>query len=163
METVQLPGSGRRTSRLAMGSSSLTGGTSRREALSLLETAFDAGIRHFDTAPSYGMGLAEACVGEFLSRHAGEVTVTTKYGIPAPKNQSAVALARGLVKPLVQRIPGFKKRLQSAARAVTRNAAPRSYTVSEAQATLENSLRALRVERIALIWSDPVNDADSMG
>lgn len=151
METIQLPGSGRRTTRLAMGSSSLVGSTSRKEALALLETAFDAGIRHFDTAPSYGMGQSEGCVGEFLSRHKGEVTVTTKYGIPAPKGRSLAVLARGAVRPLIRRIPGFKKRLQSVARTAMKNSTPWSYTVEGAQATLENSLRALKTERID-VW-----------
>lgn len=60
-----------------------------RGRLRLLETAFEAGIRHFDTAPLYGMGLAEEVLGRFARRRRGEITLTSKFGlvpraIPAP-------------------------------------------------------------------------------
>jgi D-threo-aldose 1-dehydrogenase len=48
---------------------------------SLLAAAFERGIRYFDTAPVYGMGLAEARLGRALAhwpRHA--VVVSTKVG-----------------------------------------------------------------------------------
>ena len=59
----------------------------RRQSLALLESAFEAGIRHFDTAPMYGYGEAESCLWEFLSKHPGEMTVTTKFGIPSRKSR----------------------------------------------------------------------------
>lgn len=37
------------------------------EALGAVETAWQRGIRHFDTAPHYGLGLAERRLGEALS------------------------------------------------------------------------------------------------
>ena len=46
LETIALPGSDRVTTRLGFGGSGLMGGISERESLRLLETAFDAGIRH---------------------------------------------------------------------------------------------------------------------
>jgi aryl-alcohol dehydrogenase-like predicted oxidoreductase len=150
MNTVELPGTGRHTSQLAIGSGRLMGATSLRDSLGLLEAAFDAGIRHVDTAPSYGIGEAERCVGEFLNRHQGEITVTTKYGIPPPKNQRLMGMARAVAKPLMARIPGMKDRLRSVAAAATKNDAVVSYTVEGAQASLENSLRALKVDRIDL-------------
>lgn len=52
--------------------------------LRLLEHAFDQGIRHFDTAPLYGMGLAEEVVGRFARGRRGEITITTKFGL-APR------------------------------------------------------------------------------
>ena len=158
MDTVQLPSSGRCTSSLAMGTGRLMGGTSLQESLALLETAFDAGIRHFDTAPSYGMGQAESCLGEFLSRHRDEVTVTTKYGIPPPKNRRVITLARGIIQPFLTRIPGLKARLQSTGRAVLRNPGGegRIYSVAGARETLHSSLRALKVDRIDLwLLHDP--------
>jgi len=54
------------------------------EAIALLESAFDLGIRYFDTAPSYGDGVSERRLGQFLKHMpAGErsqVTVATKFG-----------------------------------------------------------------------------------
>ena len=89
MERIDLATTGRTTTRLGYGCSSLMGALGRKESLGLLEAAFDAGVRHFDVAPLYGFGQAESCVGEFLSRHKAEVTVTTKYGIPPAKNPGA--------------------------------------------------------------------------
>ncbi len=50
----------------------------------LLETAFDHGIRHFDTAPLYGMGLAEEVVGCFARGRRADITITTKFGLVPP-------------------------------------------------------------------------------
>lgn len=125
--------------------------TDLRDSVALLETAFDAGIRHVDTAPSYGLGQAERCVGEFVSRHRDAVTVTTKYGIPAPKNQSLLGLARVMVRPVIARSAAIKQRLQKLMTQAGPQPAERTFTVADAQATLENSLRMLRVERID-VW-----------
>ncbi len=161
LESIQLPGDGRRTSQLAMGSGRLMGATSLRNSLALLETAFEAGIRHVDTAPSYGLGQAEQCVGAFLGRHRGEVTVTTKYGIPARRGQTWMGLARGLVRPVVNLHPGIKRKLQRAAAAAV-GGGPATYTVQGAEAALANSLRTLNVERID-IWLLHEATADDLG
>lgn len=51
------------------------------EAYEALEAAWDAGIRYFDTAPHYGIGLSERRLGEFLrSRPTGSYTLSTKVG-----------------------------------------------------------------------------------
>lgn len=151
MEAVQLPGTLCTTSNLGMGTGRLMGATSLRESLALLETAFDAGIRHFDTAPSYGAGQSESCLGAFLSRHCGEVTTTTKFGIPPPRHQGVITVARGIVRPLLAHIPGLKARLQRAQQAVLANRSGRIYSVEGARETLDNSLRALKVDRID-VW-----------
>ena len=78
MEQINLGTSGRTTTRLGFGCGSIMGAMSGRDSLALLEAAYDAGIRHFDVAPRYGYGEAESCLGEFLQRHRGQVTVTTK-------------------------------------------------------------------------------------
>jgi hypothetical protein len=66
--------------RLILGCARLTGGASEREAIRLVRTALDAGIKHVDTAPSYGMGMAEAVVGKALREHGGTIAVTAKLG-----------------------------------------------------------------------------------
>ena len=57
---------------------------SESEAIALLESAFDLGIRYFDTAPSYGDGVSEERLGRFLKRmpagQRSQVTVATKFG-----------------------------------------------------------------------------------
>lgn len=152
MQTIALAGSGRRTTRLGFGCSSLMGSMGRKESLATLEAAFEAGVRHFDVAPSYGFGEAEGCLGEFVARHVGKVTVTTKYGIPAGNGRSLMSVARGLARPLLKMVPGLKDKLRGAARSVeTASPAKAAFTAAEAGASLERSLRELRVERID-VW-----------
>jgi D-threo-aldose 1-dehydrogenase len=51
------------------------------DAQATLQTAWDIGIRYFDTAPWYGRGLAEHRVGGFLrTRSRAEFLITTKAG-----------------------------------------------------------------------------------
>ena len=151
MQTIPLGESGRQTTRLGFGCSSVMGALGRADSLKMLKAAYEAGLRHFDVAPSYGFGEAEACLGEFLARHPGELTVTTKYGIPA-ETKSWKSTARALARPLLKAVPGLKKRLQGAAAGASGPAVARApFTVAEARASLERSLRLLRVERVD-VW-----------
>lgn len=51
------------------------------EAWAVLEAAWDAGIRYFDTAPHYGLGLSERRLGAFLqTKPRDEFVVSTKAG-----------------------------------------------------------------------------------
>ncbi len=51
------------------------------EALATVDAAWAQGIRHFDTAPLYGAGLAELRLGEALSKHRrDEYVLSTKVG-----------------------------------------------------------------------------------
>ena len=58
------------------------------QAWQILETAWDAGIRAFDTAPHYGLGLSERRLGRALAgRPRDEYVVSTKVGrllVPNP-------------------------------------------------------------------------------
>lgn len=148
MENVDLGSSGRQTTLLGFGCSSLMGAMGRRESLATLEEAFNAGIRHFDVAPMYGYGQAESCLGEFAGRHRSDITITTKYGIPAPKNASLVGMARPLARAVLKRVPGLKQRLIGAASTVTHAPQKSRFTAAEARASLDNSLAALRTDRI---------------
>lgn len=127
------------------------GAMGRRASLATLEAAFDAGIQHFDVAPMYGYGAAEACLGEFLSRHRGLVTVTTKYGIPPARNQALLGAARRVAGPVVKLLPGLKSRLRKAAGAISQPEQRASFTAEQARASLERSLKALGTDRID-VW-----------
>ncbi|TNC24912.1 aldo/keto reductase [Amycolatopsis alkalitolerans] len=51
------------------------------QAHAVLETAWELGIRYFDTAPHYGLGLSERRVGAFLAtKPRNEFVVSTKVG-----------------------------------------------------------------------------------
>ena len=50
-------------------------------ARAVLDAAWDAGIRHFDTAPHYGLGLSERRLGTFLAgKPRAEYVLSTKVG-----------------------------------------------------------------------------------
>jgi D-threo-aldose 1-dehydrogenase len=54
---------------------------SDEDAQATVDTAWDAGIRYFDTAPHYGLGLSERRLGSALSRHSrDDYVVSTKVG-----------------------------------------------------------------------------------
>ncbi|WP_345800878.1 aldo/keto reductase [Microbacterium sp. AZCO] len=55
--------------------------TTEAEVAETIETAWDAGIRYFDTAPHYGVGLSERRLGEGLrGRPRDEYVFSTKVG-----------------------------------------------------------------------------------
>lgn len=160
MDRTELATTGRSTTKLGFGCSGLMGGTSRRESLALLESAFDAGIRHFDVAPMYGYGEAEGCLGEFLGQHPGQCTVTTKYGIPATKSPPLVRIARKILGPHNRKLPSIKKRLARFAGSITQLTTKSAFTAAAAKASLESSLTRLKISRIDLWLLHEVTSAD---
>ncbi|KAA9132636.1 aldo/keto reductase [Marinihelvus fidelis] len=49
-------------------------------AEAVLRAALEAGIDFWDTADVYGAGLSESRIGEFVRKHAADVTIATKVG-----------------------------------------------------------------------------------
>lgn len=74
-------------SRVGFGTASLHHVNGLSSKLSLLDIAYDTGIRYFDTAPLYGHGTAERTLGQFVKKHQSQsnVVIATKVGlIPNP-------------------------------------------------------------------------------
>jgi D-threo-aldose 1-dehydrogenase len=73
------------------------------DAFAALEAAWEGGIRYFDTAPHYGLGLSERRLGTFLlGRPREEVVVSTKVGRvlePNPDFSGGDDLADGYAVP----------------------------------------------------------------
>lgn len=127
----------RTTPQLGFGCSYLLGpGLDRNTSLRLLAAAYDAGIRHFDTARLYGQGQCEALLGSFLKDHP-DATVTTKFGIEPPNLIQRAATAAGRrLKPLA-----------TPAR-LLRGSGKVRFNARHAQQSLERSLRALGREHV---------------
>jgi len=128
-----------RTTQLGFGCSYLLGPwIDRGKSLRLLEAAYDAGIRHFDTARLYGQGECEALLGEFLRRKP-DATVATKYGLEPPNllQRAAMAGARR-----IHTLDDFAKVLRGDGKA--------KFHAAGVRASLERSLRALGREQVAL-------------
>src|SRR5882757_245298 len=160
MQTIPLANTNRHSTRLGFGCGNLMGATNRRDSLKLLETAYEAGIRHFDVAPRYGYGEAETCLGYFLENHRGQITITTKYGIAPPKKSAIIKLGRTIAGPILRQLPSLKQHLAKAAKAAAPNQERPSFTAAQAKASLDRSLLALRTDHIDLWLLHEVTAAD---
>src|SRR5258708_3377889 len=73
-----------RVTELGLGCATLGGSridVARQAAEAIVSAAWDAGVRYVDTAPFYGVGQAERCVGDALrDRPRGEWVLSTKVG-----------------------------------------------------------------------------------
>src|SRR5918997_1988580 len=76
---------------------------SDEQAHAVLETAWECGIRYFDTAPHYGLGLSERRLGAFLAtKPRDEFVVSTKVGRrlePSPETSDELDEEGGFVVP----------------------------------------------------------------
>ena len=118
---------------------------SARGRRAVLAAAYDAGIRHFDVAPLYGLGQAETELGQFLRGRRDTVTVTTKFGLDPAVGMSAVRVVQGMARLLVNAVPPIKRYLQSRRRPLAGN---QSFEPTIAQRSLERSLRRLNTDYI---------------
>lgn len=140
MRLVQLGNGALTTSRLGFGTSRLHY-IGRNERQALLGTARDLGIVHFDTAPSYGDGLAETELGLMLKGRRDGIVIATKYGLP--------------IDPLFAALPALATPLR-AARSIARRAGVWSQqmpplTANGLRSSVEASLRRLGTDRIDLL------------
>jgi D-threo-aldose 1-dehydrogenase len=122
-----------------------------------LEVAYDAGIRHFDVAPMYGLGRAEAEVGRFARSRRGEVTLATKFGIGPTFFGLALGRMQRPVRRALEVLPAVRQQVRE------RAAGPESgrlgpmlysaegYDAAAAKASLQRSLRALATDYIDLL------------
>ena len=140
--------------RLGFGCVKLSACQSERQAMRSLITAFEGGIRWFDTAPLYGRGYSEWILGKFLrklsKRDKMEIQIVTKFGLgpsETPRVPPFVAL------PLNHWRKRLKKQKREDAAAITRppfHPKPfRSISAKYIDRNLRASLKRLGVEQIA--------------
>ncbi len=107
------------------------------EVIAVFEASWDAGVRHFDTAPHYGLGLSEQRLGRFLAtKPRDEFIVSTKVGRllrPNPDWDGATLDDQGFAVPARLR---------------------REWVVSleGVRASLEESLNRLGLERVDVLY-----------
>jgi aryl-alcohol dehydrogenase-like predicted oxidoreductase len=157
MERIAIADSGVRLTKVGLGCARLTGGSEFKSSIRLVEAALVAGIRHFDTAPVYGLGQSEGVLGEALEG-VPDVTIATKVGIARPDQKMAESLARmacrRFLKPLLAHVPGVKAKLrQFLSQDHGRPLAPRQKLGSDQiRRELEESLKRLRRDRVDLYF-----------
>ncbi|MGW3592124.1 aldo/keto reductase [Streptomyces fungicidicus] len=134
-----------RVSTLALGSAgigNLFTPVTDDEAAQAVDTAWEAGVRYFDTAPHYGLGLSERRLGAALrARPRHEYAVSTKVGRILEPVPSATGddLAHGFAVPATHR-----RRWDFSARGVRRS--------------IEESLRRLGLDRIDIVYLHDPDD-----
>ena len=157
MRRVRLAGTTLDASVVGFGCAPLMSRLGRRESLRKLEVAYELGITHFDAARSYGFGAVEGMLGDFIASRRDAVTVTTKLGI-APARRTR---GRALAKAVARKVVGLSPRLR---RAVRRRAVdsltPGQFGVEEARASLETSLRELKIECIDVLLLHECHEHD---
>ena len=84
MKIRQLGTSGLAVSELGLGCMGLSVGygpaTPEREAIALIQKAYNSGINFFDTAEVYGQGANEQLIGKALHGVRDQVVISTKFG-----------------------------------------------------------------------------------
>lgn len=65
------------------------GGTDERQSIAAIQASIDAGISLIDTAPAYGMGLAETIVGKAIAGRREKVVLVSKCGLVWHVNEGA--------------------------------------------------------------------------
>lgn len=148
MRKVRLP-HGVSTSQLGFGCTVLKAVRGGSSDLALLNEAFEHGIRHFDVAPSYGLGVSEAIVGEFLRTHRSEVTVTTKVGIPRPRRPGTLARLRRAMRPFVTS-PKLRAFLGTSAQRFS-GAGSTRFDLGHVENSVVESLRHLRTDYVDVL------------
>ena len=111
-------------------------------ALATLQAAWDAGIRAFDTAPHYGVGVSERRIGRLLAgRPRGDYVLSTKVGRLLVPAGGDVEGAEGFYgTPRLTRV--------------------RDYSRDGVLASLEASLARLGVDRVDIVL---IHDPDDHG
>jgi D-threo-aldose 1-dehydrogenase len=138
---------------LGFGCASLYGLPGRRERRALLESAYELGIRHFDVAPIYGLGIAEAELADFAQTHT-DIRIATKFGIRPTVIGHLAGFVQSPIRRILQKSSTVKSKVKQSGAAPDAGAVGRvlysrgDYSAASAKRALVSSLRVLRTERI---------------
>ncbi len=133
---------------LGFGTASILGRVGERQSVAALTSAYDLGIRHFDTARSYGWGEAEGLVGRVLSRCPRDsYTLVTKCGLVPIRNSRLFSMTRQIARPIYRRLGVGQSVMKRAVSTASLQPSPTS-DVAALRASLDLSLRALRTDYV---------------
>lgn len=120
---------------------------SDEQAHAVLEAAWEQGIRYFDTAPHYGLGLAERRLGRFLAtKPRAEFVVSTKVGrllVPSPETSDELDEEGGFV------VPADPRRVWDA-------------SADGVRRSLDDSLERLGLDRVDVLFLHDPDEYDDM-
>jgi aryl-alcohol dehydrogenase-like predicted oxidoreductase len=128
-----------------LGTHSLHRLTSTGARQRLLGLAHELGVSYFDTAPSYGAGIAELELGRLIRDKRSRLVLTTKFGITTGRLGATVpgwnyaAMAARLACRLISRPRAAKL-------------PPRDFSPGQARSSLESSLRVLKTDYVDILY-----------
>ncbi|MFE2429208.1 aldo/keto reductase [Streptomyces sp. NPDC059373] len=148
MRRTQLGRSGVTVTRLSFGAAAIGNlftPVTDEAAKAAVDAAWDAGVRYFDTAPHYGLGLSERRLGAALrDRPRAEYTVSTKAGrlLEPDEGTNGDDLANGFA------VPATHRRVWD-------------FSADGVRRSVEDSLRRLGLDRIDVVYlHDPDDHAE---
>jgi D-threo-aldose 1-dehydrogenase len=153
VETRELA-DGLSTSALGLGCAEVFSLPRERDRRSVFEVAYELGVRHFDVAPMYGLGVAEPELGRFLRARRDDVTIATKFGIEPTLASRVLRVVQPPLRAVLRRAPGLTADLKEGGRGPMSGTTGRvlyrqtGYSRDTARASLERSLRAMRLDHI---------------
>ena len=156
MRTVELGNGGMRSSALGFGCSAVLGRVGRKDSLTALHAAYDAGITFYDTARSYGYGESEALLGEFLRGRRDTVVISTKFGIMPAQTSFLKETIKPVARKVLRLIPSARKAVQ---KQIGAQFSANQFSVPVLRDSLETSLRKLGTDYVDLLFmhSAPVS------
>jgi aryl-alcohol dehydrogenase-like predicted oxidoreductase len=95
--------------KIGFGCSHITAGFEARSNVRLLRSAYDLGVRHFDTAPLYGHGTSEEVIGDAFRQDRHKISIATKVGIPHGTLDYKNQFIRLLASPIRRGAPRISK------------------------------------------------------
>ena len=118
-----------------------------------MSAAWDAGVRLFDTARSYGYGEAEGLLGEFLVGKRAEATIVTKFGILPTRTAAWKRWAKPVVRAGLNVLPQARGLVR---KAIAGEMSAGHFDVTTLRSSLETSLRELKTDYVdVLLMHEP--------
>jgi|SRR5665213_173575 len=145
-----------RTSGVGFGTAGIFREPSKMARRRLLESALEAGILHFDTAPIYGLGVAQDELGKVLRAHREQIVLATKVGIGLTPLARMLGRVQSPGRKILRKLPSLQQRARSSAASPTSGRFggllyESTYGLKAAQRSLEQSLRELGTDYIDLL------------
>jgi D-threo-aldose 1-dehydrogenase len=135
--------------RLGFGCAGLMRSPSRRYRQRLLGEAFEQGIRHFDVARMYGLGIAEEELGRFARGRREQITIATKFGMDPSGSARRLARLQAPARAAIARLPALRAALKRREGAFH---VARRYDSDTARMSLKTSLAALGTDYVDVLF-----------
>ncbi len=136
---------------LGFGTAPILGRAGARESRKALEMAYYEGIRHFDTARSYGWGEAESLLGSFLKdKPRSSYTLVSKCGIVPVRRTRVLSFAKSIARKVLSAVPMVAPLVRRAASSSSFRPTS-TYDVGQLEKSVETSLSELRVDYLDVL------------